>query len=70
MAVDAGRKNANEAAILYRQGLARALEVTDANVARFEAEVGFARSQYAVALTLLGLRSALGLDPSGKEAGR
>lgn len=66
-AVDAARRNARETSVLYRQGLARAIEVADANARLFEAEVAEARARYQIALALLDLRSAVGLDPLGQE---
>ena len=38
-AVAAAQKNTDETEILYKQGLARAIEVTDANASRYDAEV-------------------------------
>jgi outer membrane protein TolC len=66
-AAESARKNAQESAVLYRQGLARALELADANASLFEAEVGLASAEYGLALAFLGLRSALGPDPFGRE---
>jgi outer membrane protein TolC len=66
-AVQVARKNAEETMELYRQGLASALEVTDANVRLFEAEVEEARARYQLALAYLGLRAASGLGPLGEE---
>ena len=66
-AVTAARKNVGETATLYRQGLATALELTDANDSRFEAEVGYSGAQYAMALAYLALRQAMGLEPLGTE---
>ncbi|HEU4725478.1 MAG TPA: TolC family protein [Candidatus Eisenbacteria bacterium] len=63
VAVEAARRNATETNELYRRGLARALEVTDANVQLFEAEVERARAQFSLALAYLNLRSALGWGP-------
>ncbi len=60
-------KNAAEIAELYRQGLSNALQVADANVSLFEAEVEVARQRNGLALALLNLRAAQGLDPFGKE---
>jgi outer membrane protein len=65
---DVARRNANETEVLYRQGLARAIEVADANLRLFEAEVALARERYARAQAWLGLRAALGQDPLGREA--
>lgn len=67
VALDAARKNAAETAELYRQGLSNALQVADANVSLFEAEVEVARQRNGLALALLNLRAAQGLDPFGKE---
>jgi outer membrane protein TolC len=67
VAWDVARKNAQEIAELYRQGLGNALQVADANVRLFEAEVEVARQRYGLAQTLLSLRAAQGLDPFGKE---
>ena len=67
VAWDVARKNAQEIAELYRQGLGNALQVADANVRLFEAEVDVARQRHGLAQTLLNLRAAQGLDPFGKE---
>jgi outer membrane protein TolC len=67
VAVDAARRNALEASELYRRGLTRALEVVDANVQLFEAEVERAGAEFALALAYLDLRSALGLEPLEPE---
>ncbi len=64
---EVARRNAEESQVLYGQGLARALEVTDAAQQLFEAEVSLARERYARALAWLDLRAALGLDPLGRE---
>ena len=68
VAVEAAGRNAAETADLYRRGLARALEVVDANVQLFEAEVEQVRAQVALADAFLGLRQAAGLDPIAKES--
>ena len=62
-AVDAGRKSADETAILYRQGLAKAIELVDANEQRFSAEVNYAEASYSVANAYLALRQAMGAGP-------
>jgi outer membrane protein TolC len=67
-AVVAARKNVEETRALYRQGLARALDVADATARLFDAEVALARERYGLGLALLNLRSALGLGPL--ESGR
>jgi outer membrane protein TolC len=64
---DASRQNVDETAILYRQGLAKAIELVDANDSRFTAEVNYASAQYAMAEAYLDLRQAMGLDPLGTE---
>jgi outer membrane protein TolC len=67
VAVEVARRNADESAELYRQGLARALEVADASVRLFEAEVALASERFGLGLAYLDLRAALGLDPLGRE---
>lgn len=67
VAVEAARRNADETSELYRQGLASALEMVDAGVQLFEAEVDLARTEFGLGLAFLELRSALGLDPLGRE---
>lgn len=62
VAVDAARRNASETGELYRRGLVRALEVVDANVQLFEAEVERVGTQYSLAIDFLNLRAAAGLD--------
>ena len=61
------RQNVEETEILYRQGLATALELVDANDSRFTAEVNYATAQFAMAQAYLGLRQALGLEVLGTE---
>ena len=65
--VKAARQSVDETAILYRQGLAKAIELVDANDTRFNAEINYATAEYAMALAYLSLRQAVGLDPSGME---
>ena len=67
LATEQARKNAEETAILYRQGLSTALAVSDAALRLFEAEVSLARARYSLGVALLDLRAAVGLDPLGKE---
>jgi len=64
---DAAQQNVEETAILYRQGLAKAIELIDANDSRFTAEVNYAGAQFSVAVAYLNLRQAMGLDPLGTE---
>lgn len=67
VAYDVAKKNAAETAELYRQGLASALEVADANVRLFEAEVALVQERYGLGVAFLNLEASLGLDPFGKE---
>lgn len=64
-AVAAARRNAEETLILYREGLASALELADANQRLFEAEVAEATATYRMALAYLALREASGVAPVG-----
>jgi outer membrane protein TolC len=66
-AVTAARQSVDETSILYRQGLAKAIELVDANDTRFTAEINYASAEYGVAQAYLSLRQALGLDPLGTE---
>src|SRR5262249_7305409 len=59
----AASKSADETAILYHQGLAKAIELVDANEQRFVAEVNEAEAEYAVANAYLALRQAMGAGP-------
>ena len=67
---EVAQKNALETAALYRQGIASALQVADANVRLFEAEVAFVGERYGLGLAYLNFEAALGLDPFGKEPQR
>ncbi len=69
-AAKAARENADETATLYREGLTAALQVSDANIRLFEAEVALAQARYGLALSFLDLRAALGLDALGKDTAR
>jgi outer membrane protein TolC len=60
-AVRAARKNADETTILYREGLASALELADATQRLFEAEVAESTARYQMALAYLALREASGV---------
>lgn len=62
-ALTSAQKNVEETEILYRQGLARALEVTDANGKRFDAEVSRATAKLQMEQAYLELRFSLGLGP-------
>jgi outer membrane protein TolC len=67
VAEQAARQSAEETAILYRQGLAKAIELVDANDQRFEAEVSYSEAEFQTAQAYLNLREALGLDALGTE---
>jgi outer membrane protein TolC len=62
-AYDAARRSADETNVLYKQGLAKAIELVDSNSSRFTAEVGMAAAQLALRQSELDLRAALGLFP-------
>ncbi len=62
-AVAAAQKSMDETEILYRQGLARAIELTDANARRFDAEVSRAAAKLSMEQAYLELRFALGFGP-------
>ena len=62
-AVAMAQKNTEEAEILYKQGLAKAIELTDANASRYDAEVTRATAKLTMEQAYLNLRSALGLGP-------
>jgi outer membrane protein TolC len=62
-AIAAAQKSTEETEILYRQGLARAIELTDANGRRFDAEVTRASAKLTMEQAYLELRFALGLGP-------
>jgi outer membrane protein TolC len=65
VALDAAVKNADETSVLYRQGLASALEAADAGVRLFEAEVAASSARLGLAIAFLNLRAAVGQDPFG-----
>jgi outer membrane protein TolC len=69
-AVTAAQKLTEEEEILYRQGLARAIEVTDANSKRFDAEVSRASAKLSMEQAYLELRFALGLAPIDEDLPR
>jgi outer membrane protein TolC len=64
---DAAKVSKDETAELYRHGLAKAIELVDANDSAFLADVNYASAEYGLALAYLGLRQAVGLDPIGVE---
>jgi outer membrane protein TolC len=66
-AVVTAQKNSDETEILYKQGLAKAIELTDANASRYDAEVTRAGAKLAMEQAYLNLRFALGLGPLTEE---
>lgn len=66
-ALTAARKNANETTALYREGLASALELADANQRLFEAEVAEVTARYRMAVAYLSLLEARGEAPVGES---
>ena len=67
IALDVARRNADENHELYRQGLTGALQVADAVVRLYEAEVAHVQARHGLMLSFLNLRLVQGLDPFGKE---
>jgi outer membrane protein TolC len=61
--VEAARRNTTETEILYQQGLARAIELIDANASRYDAEVSRATAKLSMEQAYLELRFALGFGP-------
>jgi outer membrane protein TolC len=68
-AVTSAQKNTDETLILYKQGLARAIEVNDANDKQFEAEVTRETAKLAMEQAYLDLRNALGFGPLDEDVG-
>jgi outer membrane protein TolC len=66
-AVAAAQRLTEESEILYKQGLARAIELTTANAQRFDAEVSRASAKLSMEQAYLELRFALGLGPIDEE---
>ena len=66
-AAAAAQRNSEETAILYRQGLARAIELTDADASQYAAEVAVESAQLDMEQAYLNLRQALGIQPTGDE---
>jgi outer membrane protein TolC len=64
-ALRAARKNLEETNVLYREGLASALELADATQQLFAAEVAEVTARYRMALAYLSLREAEGIAPVG-----
>jgi outer membrane protein TolC len=68
-AVTASQKSAMETAILYHQGLAKAIELVDANEQRFLAEVNLAEAEFTLASAYFALLQAMGRGPLDLEVG-
>jgi outer membrane protein TolC len=66
-ALAAAKRSSDETTVLYKQGLAKAIELVDANDSRFLAEVSYITAEYSVALAYLALRQAVGVDAIGSE---
>lgn len=66
-AADAGRRNAEEIAALFRQGLTTSLSAADASLQQFEADVEAARAALELSLARVEFRAAIGLDPLEEE---
>ena len=66
-ALRAARKNAEETNALYREGLASALELADANRQLFEAEVAEVTARFRMAVSYLSWREASGIGPVGEQ---
>lgn len=62
-ALAAAKQNSEETTVLYRQGLARSIELSDANSRLFDAELTVVSSRLALEQACIELRYALGLDP-------
>ena len=67
-AIATAQRSSDETEILYQQGLARAIELTDATARRFDAEVTRASAKLTMEQAYLELRYALGLGPVDEGA--
>lgn len=65
-ALEAARRNLHETTVLYREGLASALELADATQRLFEAEVAQVTARYRMAVAYLSLEEARGEAPVGE----
>lgn len=61
--LEQAQRSVEETNVLYKQGLAKAIELVDSNGSRFDAEVSLAAAQLGVRRAELDLRDALGLFP-------
>jgi outer membrane protein TolC len=66
-AVAAAQKNTEETLILYKQGLAKAIEVTDANQKQFDSEITKESTKLNMEQAYLDLRNALGFGPLDED---
>jgi outer membrane protein TolC len=66
-ALVSAQQNVDETETLYRQGLAKAIEVIDANGRRFDSEVSVATAKLQMEQAYLDLRFALGLGPIDED---
>lgn len=64
------QNNTEETRVLYQQGLARAIELVDANAEQFDAEVDLASSRIEMARSYLELRFALAMPPVDGAEGK
>ncbi len=60
---DAAERSEEETSVLYKQGLAKAIELVNGNSTKFDAEVAVAAAELGVRQAELDLRAALGLFP-------
>ncbi|MGB9893337.1 MAG: TolC family protein, partial [Candidatus Saccharicenans sp.] len=67
VAYNIAKKNADETAELYRQGLTSMLQVEQSNLSLFEAEVSLIQQRFGLGVAYLNLEASLGLDPFGQE---
>ncbi|HEY8077205.1 MAG TPA: TolC family protein [Labilithrix sp.] len=67
-AVATAQKNIDETQILYKQGLAKALDLTDANQKQFDAEISRESTKLTMEQAYLDLRNALGFGPLDESA--
>jgi len=65
--LELAEQNIRETTTLYHQGLTTALQLLDASVQKFEADVNLATQRYALGLALLNLYSIAGMDALGRE---
>ena len=66
-AVKTAQQNTDETEILYKQGIAKAIELTDANATRYDAETSLALARLSMEQAYLTLRYTLGLGAISDE---